>query len=48
MRLISTLKEGEMLLVRPSTVDLALVIQRFLHRSFYNLKINIFNNLISI
>lgn len=32
----------------PSTIDLALVIQGFLHRSFYNLKINIFNNLISI
>lgn len=45
---MSTLKEGEMLLVRPSTVDFALVIQGFLHRSFYNLKINIFNNLISI
>lgn len=48
MRMSGTLKEGEMLLVGPSPVDLALVIQGFLHRSFYNLKINIFNNLISI
>ena len=48
MRMTGTLKEGEMLLVGPSSIDLALVIQRFLHRSFYNLKINIFNNLISI